>query len=63
MIKSSDLKKQAEELHAAGKMPSLEDVLQAVASIRGKYRDQILEARKTKFNIDAGADALGDSSI
>lgn len=60
-IKTSDLKKQAAELHAAGKMPALEDVLQAVSQSREKYRDKILQSRKA--NVDAGADALGESAI
>lgn len=57
-IKPSDLKKQAAELHAAGKMPSLDDVLQAVAGTRDKYRQQILDARKDTPDVSAGADTL-----
>lgn len=34
-----------ERLKAAGKLPSLEDVLGAVGDAREQYRDQILEAR------------------
>ncbi len=45
-IKPSDLAAQAQELHAAGKMPSLDEVLAAVAESREKYADKILEARK-----------------
>jgi hypothetical protein len=56
-ITPSDLKKQAEELHAAGKLPSLEDVLQAVAGVREKYQGQILEARKSP-DVTPGAAAL-----
>jgi hypothetical protein len=33
-------------LHAAGKLPSLDDVLTAVADARKKFAPQILEARK-----------------
>jgi hypothetical protein len=35
-------------LHREGKMPSLEDVLAAVAQIRERYREQILAARRAK---------------
>ena len=51
----SDLERQANELHASGKMPSLEDVLKAVAEAREKYSDKIKAAR----NEHAGIDALG----
>ena len=57
-IKPSDLEKQAKELHAAGKLPSLEEVLQAVADSREKYRDKILDSRKQTPDVAAGADAL-----
>lgn len=55
-IRPSDLDKQARELHDQGKMPSLEDVLSAVAEARSKYKDKILEARK-----HPGVDALKGS--
>lgn len=35
-----------ERLRAAGKMPSLEDVLAAVADVRQEYAPKILAARK-----------------
>jgi len=44
----SDLRKQADELIAAGKMPSLDAVLSAVAEIRAEYRPKILAARTTE---------------
>jgi hypothetical protein len=37
-------------LRAAGKMPSQEEVLKAVADSREKYRSQILQARKEGHN-------------
>lgn len=43
----SDFKAEAERLHAAGKMPSLEDLLAAVADARKEYAPKILEARKS----------------
>ncbi len=45
-ITPSDLRRQAESMVAAGTMPSLETVLQAVAQTRAKYVPLILEARK-----------------
>jgi hypothetical protein len=35
-------------LHREGKMPSLEDVLEAVAETRAEYREKILAARQGK---------------
>ena len=54
----SDFQAEAQQLLAAGKMPSIEQILKTVDEAREKYRDKILKSRKTK-NIDAGADALG----
>jgi len=48
LIKPSDLREQAKALLDAGKMPSLEAVLSAVADARTRYRDQILAARRSK---------------
>jgi len=45
-ITLSDLRKQTDELIAAGKMPSLDTVLQAVAETRKKFVPKILKARK-----------------
>jgi hypothetical protein len=59
MIKPSDLKKQAEELIQAGQMPKLEDLLQAVAEVRGKYKKKIEDAQTP--DVTAGAAALGNS--
>jgi len=41
----SDLRRQAEQMIAAGTLPSLETVLEAVAEPRLRYRDKILQAR------------------
>jgi len=43
----SDLKAEAERLHAAGQMPSLEDVLGAVSEAREKYAPKIIQARES----------------
>ena len=51
-IKPSDLEQQARELHAQGKMPSLEEVLKAVAETRAKYADQIKAARNQEHPAD-----------
>ena len=40
------LRREAERLIAAGSMPSLAEVLSAVAEVREKYRPLILAARK-----------------
>ena len=45
-ITPSDLRRQAEAMVAAGTMPSLETVLEAVAVSRLKYRDKLLQARR-----------------
>lgn len=54
-IKSSELEQQAAELAQSGKMPSLEELLSAVAESREKYADKIKQARQEKH---VGADAL-----
>ena len=54
-IKPSNLEAEAVRLHQEGKMPSLEQVLAAVAETRQKYADKIREARQPH----AGTDALG----
>ena len=56
-IKPSDLEAEAARLHQAGKMPSLEQVLAAVAETRSKYADKIREARNQPEH--AGIGALG----
>jgi hypothetical protein len=58
-IRPSDLAAQAAELHRTGKMPKLEDVLQAVAEARGKYADKIKAARNQGNQGHAGIEALG----
>jgi hypothetical protein len=49
-IKPSELEAEAQRLIDAGRMPSLEELLQAVAETREKYRDQILAARREESN-------------
>jgi hypothetical protein len=41
-IKPSDLDREAQRLIDSGQMPTLEQLLSAVAQVREKYRDQIL---------------------
>ena len=43
----SDLRAEAQRLICTGQMPSLDELLKAIAKTRRKYRDQIIEARKT----------------
>jgi hypothetical protein len=57
-IKPSDLKQQAQQLIAAGKMPSLEDLLGAVAETREKYKPQIESAQAQ--GPDGGTQEQGD---
>ena len=45
-IGPSDFKAEAERLHAAGKLPSLEELLGAVHETRKEYAPKILNARK-----------------
>jgi len=45
-IKPSDLEAQATELVQSGKMPKLDDVLEAVAAAREKYAEKIKNSRK-----------------
>ncbi len=42
----SEFKAEAERLHAAGKLPSLEELLAAVGETRKEYAPKILDARK-----------------
>lgn len=46
----SDFKAEVERLHAAGKLPKLEDLLDAISETRKKYADKILESRKGDDN-------------
>jgi hypothetical protein len=48
-ITPSDLRSEAQRLIAAGKMPSLEEVLGTVANTRKKYTPQIKEAQKSNL--------------
>jgi hypothetical protein len=43
---------EVERLKAAGRMPSLEAVLQAVAEVRQEYRPKILAARRKSQRTD-----------
>ena len=45
LIKPSDLKKRAEELIARGEMPSFEEVMAAIESVRAEYEPKIKAAR------------------
>lgn len=45
-IGPSEFKAEAERLHAAGKLPSLEELLSAVGETRKEYAPKILDARK-----------------
>lgn len=45
LIRTSDLRKQAEEMLRAGTMPTLEEVLRAVGESRKKYIPLIRKAR------------------
>jgi len=46
IITPTDLRVEAQRLIAAGRMPSLDQLLEAVADTRVEYRDQIIAARK-----------------
>jgi hypothetical protein len=43
----SDFQEEIARLHAAGKLPSLEDLLSAVGEVRKEYAPKILDARKS----------------
>ena len=45
-IKPSDLRAQAQKVIQSGQMPSLEDVLDAVAAARAKYKTLIEKSRE-----------------
>lgn len=42
----SDFQAEVERLHAAGKLPRLEELLEAVGETRKKYAPKILKARE-----------------
>jgi hypothetical protein len=44
----TQFKAEVERLKAAGKLPSLEELLSAVAETRVEYREKILAARRGK---------------
>jgi hypothetical protein len=54
-IKPSDLKKLAQKMIADGTMPKLDELLEAVAPAREKYKSQIEAAQKETH---PGAEAL-----
>ena len=45
-MKPSDLKAEAEELIAAGEMPSFEELMEVIKSVRAEYAPKIKAARK-----------------
>jgi hypothetical protein len=45
-MKQSDLKAEAERLIAAGEMPSLQELMEAIESVRADYLAKIKAARK-----------------
>ena len=45
-IGPTEFQAEVERLHAAGKLPKLEDVLSAVSDARTEFAPKILEARK-----------------
>jgi hypothetical protein len=54
-IGPSDFKAEVERLHAAGKLPKLEDLLSAVADTRKEYAPQILAARHSNEEDENGS--------
>ncbi len=42
----TEMQAEIKRLHAAGELPSLEDVLSAVSGVREEYAPKILQARK-----------------
>jgi hypothetical protein len=44
-IKPSDLEREAQRLIREGKLPSLEELLDAIAETREEYQQKILDAR------------------
>lgn len=51
-ITPTDLKKRAQNLLTLKKMPSLDDVLKAVAASRKEHASEIVEARKQSNDSD-----------
>jgi hypothetical protein len=49
----TEFKQEAERLHAAGKLPPLEDLLKAVSETREEYAPKIIAARKEGENEEA----------
>lgn len=52
-VGSTEFQAEAERLHAAGKLPKLEDLLAAVSSVRSEYAPKILKAREQGDDEDA----------
>jgi len=48
MMGPTEMRAEIIRLHREGKMPSLEAVLNAVASVRAEFHEKILAARKEK---------------
>jgi cytochrome c-type biogenesis protein CcmE len=44
-IKPSDLEREGQRLIEAGQMPTLQELLTAIAEVREEYRAKVLEAR------------------
>lgn len=49
----TEFKAEAERLHAAGKLPKLEDLLSAVSDTRKEYAPKILKAREEGTDEDS----------
>jgi len=47
-IGPSDFQREVEKLQREGRFPSLEDLLEAIASTRAEYREKILAVRKSR---------------
>jgi hypothetical protein len=46
----TEMKAEVERLQAAGKMPSLEDLLAVIGDVRSEYAPQILKSRQGEKN-------------
>jgi hypothetical protein len=47
-IGPSDFQKEVEKLQREGRMPTLDQLLQAIGETRAEYREKILAARKSR---------------
>jgi len=59
----TDFQAEAERLHAAGKLPKLEDLLAVIGDVRKEYAPKILAARKLPEDSEQANGSAGVAAL